>query len=74
MTDQPDLMKNLRQHLDALKHNYTKRTEAERSERDKAAVPALVKAKAALQVSDDFCYGHCKGCTSYNCDDYGIER
>jgi hypothetical protein len=37
---------------DVLKHNYTRRTEAERSERDKLAVPPLVKAKAALQVSD----------------------
>lgn len=52
MTDQSDLMENLAAHLDALKHNYTRRTEAERSERDKAAEPAEAKWERALQPSD----------------------
>ncbi len=37
---------------DALRHNYTYRTEAERSERDKLAEPAKAKWERALQPTD----------------------
>lgn len=36
-----------------LKHNHALRTEAQRNEADKQAVPALEKAQRALQLSVD---------------------
>lgn len=36
-----------------LRHNHAKRTEAQRNEADKQAVPALVKARRALQLKLD---------------------
>jgi ribosome-binding ATPase YchF (GTP1/OBG family) len=42
----------VREMTDAEKHNYTRRTEAERAKRDELAVPASVKAERALQPAD----------------------
>jgi hypothetical protein len=42
----------VREMTDAEKHNYTRRTEAVRSERDKLAEPAKAKWERALQPTD----------------------
>jgi hypothetical protein len=41
-----------RKRHELLRHNYLRRVEAERREQDARAVPALVKAEAALQATE----------------------